>query len=56
MSLAYVYVVDIPRLSFGSRHPSSADITNQTSLSARQIVKPLAGLQERLRHIPEVKK
>jgi hypothetical protein len=45
-----------PRLSFGSRHPSSADITNPTSSFARQIVKPLAGLQERRRHIPEVKK
>ena len=33
-----------PRLSFGLRQPSSADITNPTSSSARQIVKPLAGL------------
>jgi hypothetical protein len=45
-----------PRLSFGSRHHSSADITNPTSSSAKQIVKLLAGLQERRRHIPEVKK
>ena len=45
-----------PRLSFSSRHPSSADITNPTSSSARQIVEPLAGLQERQRLIPEVKK
>ena len=33
-----------PGLSFGLRQPSSADITNPTSSSARQIVKPLAGL------------
>ena len=45
-----------PRLSFGSRQLSSADITNPTSSSARQIVKPLAGSQEPRRHIPEVKK
>ena len=45
-----------PRLSFGSRHPSSAGITNPTSSSARQIVKPLAGLKGRRRHILEDKK
>lgn len=45
-----------PRLSFGSRHPSSADITNPKLSFARQIAKPLVGLQERRRHIPEVKK
>ena len=33
-----------PKLSFGSRHPSSADIINPTLSSARQIVKPMAGL------------
>jgi len=32
------------RLSFGSREPSSADITNPMSSFARQIVKPLVGL------------
>ena len=45
-----------PGLSVGSRKVSSADTTNPTSSSARRIVKPLAGLQERRRLWLEVKK
>ncbi len=45
-----------PRRPFGSCEHSSADITNPTSSSARRIVKPLVGFQERRMHRPEVKK
>jgi hypothetical protein len=45
-----------PGSALGSRELSSADTTNPTSSSARRIEKPLAGLQERRRLWPEVKK
>jgi hypothetical protein len=45
VSLRCIY----PRFTPVYRSPSSADITNPTSSSARQIVKPLGGLQERQR-------
>jgi hypothetical protein len=43
-------------LALGLRELSSADTTSPTSSSARRIAKPLAGLQERRRLWPEVKK